>query len=189
MNSQAHWFAIYTAPRAEKQVADRLTKVGIENYLPTQKRLKQWSDRKKWVEEPLFRSYLFVHIAEADYYRVLNTYGVVKYVSFGGQAAVIPDRQIETVRRLLQESSDLEVTHEKLETGAPVEVSAGPLMGTIGELLSYRGEKRVAVKIHTIDSTVLINLPDAYIEPLEDPQKLELLESMRSPKFAHSRKP
>lgn len=183
MENEKKWFAVYTAPKAEKKVSIRLEQQGIDHYLPVQRLLKQWSDRKKWVEEPLFRSYLFVHITEAHYYPVLNTHGVVKFISFGGTAESIPDFQIETIRRLLMESTDIEVTHEVFEPGTPIEVIAGPLMGTLGELISYRGEKRIAVKIHTLDTSVLINIPEPYVVPIRDEQKLALLDSLRTPKF------
>ncbi len=184
MANESKWYALYTSPRAEKKVSLRLEERKVEHYLPLHKTLKQWSDRKKWVEEPLFKSYLFVKISEAQYYDVLNINGVVKYVSFGGKAATVPDRQIETIRRLLMEQVPLEVSYERLQEGAPVEVVAGPLMGTLGELISYRGDKRLAVKIHTIDTTLLVSIPENFIEPIQDQHKLELLDSIRTPKFA-----
>jgi transcriptional antiterminator RfaH len=183
MGLEKKWFAIYTAPRAEKQVAIRLEQLGIENYLPLQKVLKQWSDRRKWVEEPLFRSYLFVKVNESHYYSVLNTLGVVKFIHFGGQAQSIPDFQIETIRRLLMDSTELEVSHRQLAPGTPVEVIAGPLMGTLAELVSMRGESRLAIKILSLDVAVLVNIAGNLIEPITDKHKLELVESLRTPKF------
>ena len=184
MGDECRWYAVYTTPRAEKKVATRLNQSGVKHYLPLQKELKQWSDRRKWVEEPLLKSYVFVNIADSEYHKVLNTAGVVRFVTFGGKAASIPDYQIETLRRLLMQGIELEVLQEHLQPGDPIEVIAGPLMGTLGELVSHRGEKRVAVKIHTLDTSVLINIPEPFIEPLKDPQKLELLDSLRNPKFA-----
>lgn len=184
MVKEKKWYAIYTAPKAEKRVSVRLAEMGIDHYLPIQRLLKQWSDRKKWVEEPLFRSYLFVHIEEKEYFPVLNIQGIVKFISFGGTAASIPDFQIETVRRLLMESTEIEITTESFAPGMPIEVVAGPLMGTLGELISFRGEKRIAVKIHTLDTTVLINIPEEFVAPLRDERKLALLDSLRTPKFA-----
>jgi len=107
----------------------------------------------------------------------------VKFVTFGGQAATIPAYQIETIRRLLMDSNDLEITQEELELGTPIEVIAGPLMGTLGELISIRGEKRIAVKIHTLDTSVLINIPEQFVAPIIDEHKLALLDSLRTPKF------
>lgn len=183
MGLERKWYAIYTTPRAEKQVSLRLTQQNITHYLPVQKVLKQWSDRKKWVEEPLFKSYLFVHIDESRYFHTLNVPGVVKFITFGKKAVAVPDFQIETIRRLLMESHDFEISREVLEPGMPVEVTGGPLMGTIGELISLRGEKRVAVKIQTLETSVLISIAEQFVEPLKDPRKIELLDSMRKPKF------
>ncbi|MDX5319421.1 MAG: UpxY family transcription antiterminator [Bacteroidota bacterium] len=183
MTLEKRWYAIYTAAKAEKKVSTRLLQQGIEHYLPVQRVLKQWSDRKKWVEEPLFRSYLFVHSDESQYYQILNTHGVVKFITFGGKAVPIPDFQIETIRRLLMESTDFEITQEDLTPGDPVEITAGPLMGTLGELIAHRGEQRIAVKILSLDTAVLLNIPEQFVSLVTDAQKLALFESMRSPKF------
>lgn len=184
MPTEAKWFALYTTPRAEKKVSSRLGQMGIVHYLPLTKVLKKWSDRKKVVEEPLFKSYMFVKISEAEYYKVLGTSGVVKFVSFGGQAESIPEDQIMIIKRLLMQELPLTVSYDKLEKGTPVEVIAGPLMGTLGELISQRGESRLAVNIHTIDTSIIISIPENYVEPVTDQHKLELLESLRTPKFA-----
>lgn len=161
-----YWYALYTAPRAEKKVADRFEKEGIEFYLPLTRVLRRWSDRKKWVEEPLFRSYIFVNITEAKYYQVLNTLGVVKFISFSGKAVPIPDNQIELIKMLLAEfPDDLEVA-TNLAPGTAIEIIAGPMMGMRGEMVDYRGEKRASVKIEYINQSVLINIPAGFITPL-----------------------
>jgi transcription antitermination factor NusG len=90
MEHQAHWYAVYTKPRSEKKLADLLNDKGIEAYLPMRRTLKQWSDRKKMVDEPLITSYVFVHVFRKNYFEVLNTPGAVKYIWFCGKPAVIP---------------------------------------------------------------------------------------------------
>ena len=102
--SNKTWFAAYVKSRAEKKVALELEALGIEFYLPLTKKLKQWSDRRKWVEEPLFRSYIFVHIDQSEYFTALNANGVVRYVSFGGKAVAIPEVQIKAIQYYLEES-------------------------------------------------------------------------------------
>lgn len=162
-----HWYAVYTQPRAEKKVAERFYKAGINYYLPIYKQLKKWSDRKKWVEEPLFKSYIFVNISEAEYYKVLNTHGVVRFITFTGKAVEIPEREIDTIKLLLLEYPDeLEVLTDLLP-GTPIEIIAGPMMGVKGELVDYRGEKRASIKVEYINQTVLVNIPSAFISPLE----------------------
>jgi len=162
-SEQKRWYALYTTPRAEKKVAERFERTNISYYLPLQKKLKKWSDRKKWVEEPLFKSYIFVNISEADYFNVLNTYGVVKFVTFSGQAVPIPEREIDTIKKLLMEfPDDLEVV-ENIEPGTPIEVIAGPMMGVKGELVEYRGEKRAAIKVEYVNQIILVNIPSGFI--------------------------
>jgi len=77
MEDPAKWYAVYTKSRTEKKLTGRLNEKGIESYLPLRKTLKQWSDRKKIVEEPLISSYVFVNIQNSRYYDVLNTQGAV----------------------------------------------------------------------------------------------------------------
>jgi transcriptional antiterminator RfaH len=164
--SQPCWFAIYTAPRAEKKVAERFEASGIEYYLPQYKKLKKWSDRKKWVIEPLFKSYIFVKITVANYYNVLNIHGVVRFIAFSGKAVPIPENEIETIKRLLVEyPDDLEVI-ATLMPGTPIEITSGPMMGVKGELVEYRGEKRAAIKVEYINQSVLVNIPAGFISPL-----------------------
>ena len=79
------WFAIYTRPRAEKKVKEQLLKIDIETFLPLRKELRQWKDRKKWVEVPLFTSYIFVRIQVKEYYEIIkNIRDIVKFVTIGG---------------------------------------------------------------------------------------------------------
>ena len=84
------WYAIYTHSRAEKRVSDRLTEAGIETFLPLQKTLRQWSDRKKLVEKPLISSYVFVKVVPREFFTVRKTDGVVKFIMLAGQARCHP---------------------------------------------------------------------------------------------------
>ena len=95
------WFAIYVKSRCEKKVNKQLEDIGVESFLPLITRVKQWSDRKKKVEEPLFRSYLFVHISDGDYYNVLNVNGVVKYICFERKAVEVPENQITAIKCII----------------------------------------------------------------------------------------
>lgn len=157
------WYAAYTKPRNEKKVYARLLEKGIETFLPLQKKLKQWSDRKKMVEEPLFRSYIFVCIEVKDYYNVLNTPGVVRYVTFGGKAAPIPERQIDQVKQLLVQDVEIELLDEAIEPGTSVEIKFGSLKGIIGELVEHLGKKKVVVKIDHVSHSLLVTLPKEYV--------------------------
>ncbi len=155
------WHAIYVHSRAEKKVHVELTLKGIESFLPLQRKLRQWSDRKKWVEVPLISGYVFVHITRWHYDAVLQTDNVMQYVRFEGKAAVIRDQDIEVLKRMLGQSDlEIEITREELQPGMQVEIIAGPMMGVKGELISFRGKNKVALRIPPLGFTVLVESPE-----------------------------
>lgn len=153
------WYACTTKPRAEKAAARELEGAGVEYYLPLLKTRRKWSDRMKWVELPLFRSYIFVRVNSMNYVKVISQYSVVRYVTFEGRAVPIPDDQIETIRLLLNEGAELEVTTEKIAPGEKIVVQAGPLLGLKGELIEYRGKRKVLVQIGELSEGLLVTIP------------------------------
>ena len=160
------WYAVYTKPRWEKKVVELLEEKRIENYLPLQKILKQWSDRKKWVREPLFRSYVFVFIDQEEYLSTLQTSGVVKFVTFEGKAVSIPPIQIEAIRTYVETGEDLVTESVEMKVGDKVKVIRGPLKGLEGKLLSISEKKRVRVMIEGIQQSLLLRIPVSYLEIL-----------------------
>ncbi len=161
------WYALYVKSRTEKKVAIELEAESIEFYLPLEKKLKQWSDRKKWVEEPLFRSYIFVHIQSKDYYRTLYVQGAVKFVSFEGKAVAVPPQQIEAVKLYLDEKEPLHNIDASWETGKEVEVMEGNLIGLKGVLLEAKGKTRVKVEIEVVGSAIILHIPKNKLRLLE----------------------
>jgi len=160
------WFAIYTFPRAEKKIHAELLNKGIEAYLPLLRTLKQWSDRKKWVEEPLFRSYVFVNISESKYFEVLNTPGIVRYVTFEGKAVPVPEQQIEAIRYYLSNEDPPGESPGDLTPGKTVEVMKGPLRGLRGELTEISGRHKVKVEISAIGQSILVTIPLSHLKIL-----------------------
>lgn len=157
------WYAIYTKSRNEKKLATNLEAKDIEVYLPLLKTLKQWSDRKKWVEIPLFRSYLFVHILDKDYLDVLQTDGVVRFVTFRNERIPIPENQILAVRSYLEEDDPVNIENLEYLPGDRVEVSRGPLRGLLGVLVEVKGKQRVMVEIESLGQRLILNLPKSII--------------------------
>src|SRR4249919_618677 len=104
-----HWFAVYTKPRWEKKVAGLLDEKGIENYCPLNKVVKQWSDRKKVVMEPIFKSYVFVRVPEAEKWELRSINGIINFVYWLGKPARVKDEDIDTIRKFLHEFSDIQV--------------------------------------------------------------------------------
>jgi transcription antitermination factor NusG len=153
------WHVIKTRSRAEKKVHADFKAQEIESFLPLQKKLRQWKDRKKWVEMPVISGYCFVHINRKDYEKVLRTNNVVGYIKFEGKPACIPDEQIEYLKKMLGQSEfEIEVSHENFEPGKQVEIIDGPLVGIRGELLSCRGKNRFLLRIHQINAVYSVEI-------------------------------
>ena len=158
------WYPVYTRARAEKKVHTWLLKHDIECYLPLKKVLRQWSDRKKWVSVPLFSSYVFVKIDMSEYHEVLNTPGVARFVWFEGRAVPIPVKQIITIQLLLEGDIDLESVDEMFLKGDNLMIDYGPMKGISGELVNYRGKKKILIRINEIGKNLIIEVPLSYIK-------------------------
>ena len=159
-----HWYAAYTKSRSEKKVLARLSEAGFQAYLPIRRRRHQWSDRLKWVEEPLISSYIFIRVNEKEYYDAINTPGLVCYVTFEGKAAAIPDRQIDLLKLLLNEGAEMEVSNERFAPGQKIIVVSGTLVGMQGEMVEYRGRKKVLVRLGDTGTNLLITVSLDLIE-------------------------
>ena len=165
---ETKWYAVYTRPRFEKQVLKELLDQGIEAYLPLIKTMRQWSDRKKMVEIPLFSSYVFVHIDRNYYDRVLQTHGVVKYITFEGKAATIPPDQIDNLKIIVDSNEKIETTWETRHKGDNVIVTAGSLKGLKGELITEGNRKKVLVRIQGIDQNLTVEVHSSLIETIRE---------------------
>jgi transcription antitermination factor NusG len=158
------WYPVYTHPRAEKKACEALLKKGIETYLPLRRQLKQWSDRKKWIAEPFIKSYLFVNIAEHDQAEVLMTKGISRFIYFGGKITPMPGRQIDDLKLLMASALELEITEENLLPGERIMLKAGPLKGMTGEIISYRSQKQLALRLENLGCSVIIYVSASLID-------------------------
>ena len=165
---KTNWYAVYTRPRFEKQVLKGLVDQGIEGYLPLIKTMRQWSDRKKMVEVPLFSSYVFVHINRSSYDQVLQTHGVVKYITFEGKAATIPSDQIDNLKIIIDSNEKVETTWESRRKGDQVIVTAGSLKGLKGELITEGNRKKVMIRIQGIDQNLTVEVHSSLIEAIRE---------------------
>ncbi len=160
------WYPIYTRSRAEKKTQTELEKKNIITYLPLKKVEKQWSDRKKIIEEPLLKSYLFVYISFKEYTEVIMTYGVSRFIYFSGSIASIPDKQIEDLRLLLSSGIDLEVSEHDFAAGEKILIKAGPFKGILAELVSLKNGKKIVLRLQNLGYSIEIKTSLAYIEKL-----------------------
>jgi transcriptional antiterminator RfaH len=165
-SSEEKWYALYTRPRAEKLVYQRLVEQGVETFLPLQKTYRKWSDRKKLVERPLLSSYIFVKTKSKNFPIVYKTLGVVKFVSFEGQPVSIPQNQIDNLRLLINSDAEIEISSENFTKGDNVEVVSGSLVGLTGELIKIGGKKRVVVRIDRLDQNLVLTIPVSFLKKI-----------------------
>jgi transcription antitermination factor NusG len=155
------WYAIYTKPRHEKKVHVLLTEKDIETFLPLITRKRQWKDRKKNVEMPLFSSYLFVNFEYKYRFDVLETDGVVKIINFNGVPAVVPEWQIESLRQMLTFPKTVQL-ETYIRPGEIVEVTEGPMQGMRGTVVTRKNSNRLVLTIEGIMQSVSVEV-DEYI--------------------------
>ena len=159
------WIVVRSKPRSEKVAHNELVKKNIEAYLPLLKERRKWSDRKKWVEFPLFSSYLFARIDIKDSIFVLQTQGVNTIVKFGKQIAIVQNSVIEAIRLAMEGGYQLEPVEYFVE-GNQVEVIAGPMKGVKGIVAKLKGQNRLIIKIDAIQQALSIQIESKFIRNL-----------------------
>ncbi len=154
-----NWLVFYTKSRQEKKVNDLLHRRGFEVFLPMQKVMRQWSDRKKKVEVPLFNSYIFVRETEDKIPSILQTPGVAWNIRHNNKPAILQARELETIKRFLESGLLLESQQlENLQAGDPVEVIDGPLKGMVGYLIKTHAGDKFTVALESIGQSLLVRL-------------------------------
>ena len=158
---QLQWYAAYTFPKFEKKVHLELINRNVEAYLPLQKVFRQWSDRIKKIEVPLFPNYIFIKTEDVESRELVRIHGISNFVSFEKKPATISDEDITIIRKL--ESENLEVEPSLVE-GTLVKVIRGPLAGLRGRLYSRKGKFRFGVRVDMIKQSLSVEIPAAYVE-------------------------
>lgn len=167
MDHSYRWYPVYTNSRAEKKAFQELQKRNIEVFLPLRKEWKQWSDRKKLVEEPLFKSYIFVRISTKEQATVLMTHGVSRFLYFSGKVAVMPDKQMEDLKLMLATGEELELIEHDVAPGEKVLINAGPFQGMIAELVSIKNKRSLILNLESLGYAIQVKTSMAYITPLK----------------------
>ena len=164
------WHALYVRSRCEKKVLSQLEDMGIQAYLPLISKVKQWSDRLKKVQEPLFKSYVFVFSNDKQYISILNVYGVVKFVCFEKEAVVVPENQILAIKKFVSEYENGEEykmnNDEELKVGQMVRIINGPMKGLTGRLDTIRNKRHLIVYIDVVGQCIPVHIPRAKVEPV-----------------------
>ncbi len=159
----ASWYALYTAPRHEKFVADQIDRQGIACFLPLYRSVRRWKDRRKELAMVLFPGYVFVRMALQNRVRVLQLPGAVRLVGFNGQPAALPPEEIEDLRTRLSGSTNIE-PHPYLSAGRRVRVRSGPLRGLEGIIVRTKERCRIVLTIHLIMRSVAVEVDEGDVE-------------------------
>lgn len=179
MNTNFAWYAVYTKPRWEKKVAELLNRRRIDNYCPLNKVERQWHDRKKIIEEPLFTSYVFVHINDAQQLDVRKTDGVLNFVYWLGKPAVIRTNEIEAIRDFLEDHHNVRLEKTKVAPKDMVRVVRGPLIGQEGNVLEVYNQK-AKVFLPSLGYCLVADLGRDHIQVIQKTEEIFYKESVAS---------
>lgn len=160
------WYAIYCRPRWEKKVDKLLKEKGIESYCPLNKIRRKWSDRIKLVEEPLFKSYIFVQVDETEHTDVRRVTGVINFVYWNGKPAIVKDKEIKAIMAFLDEHENVIITPIEVAVGQKVKIVAGPLMDNEAEVLDV-SRKAVKVIIQSLNYQLVAYIDKSKIENIK----------------------
>jgi transcription antitermination factor NusG len=163
----AKWFAIYTKPRWEKKVNQLLIDKGVECYCPLNKVKRNWSDRTKTIEEPLFKSYVFVKVTEEERTKVRLTNGVVNFVYWNGKPAIVREKEIQTIKLFLDEHENVQVRPMELTVQQRVLITSGTFMDLTATVLDVR-KKEVKVSIDSLGYELVALIDKNKIAVLDD---------------------
>lgn len=153
------WYVLYTKPRNEKKVTLRLKEKGITVFCPLKEEVRQWSDRKKKVSEPVFRSYIFVQLTDykTEHVEVLTTPGSVRFLWWNGKPGVVREQEIMAIKDFLNDYKDAEIT-VSFKEGERITVKEGPLMDVQGNIITIRGNMAV-LYLHSMGLNMTAKLP------------------------------
>lgn len=165
LNAELQWVAVYTKSRTEKKVLEKFVKAGYVCYLPMHRELHKWSDRNKWVEVPLFKSYVFVKITDTDVSNIRNIDEVVAIISFGGKIAIVPDSEINAIKRILAEENEFVVkSQSSLRKNSHVRVIGGPFKDMEGVLLNNCKDGNFSVQIEALSASIVMTIDRQLLE-------------------------
>ena len=153
-------------------MAKLLEEKGIENYCPLNKVVKQWSDRKKIVLEPIFKSYIFVRVEEANKWDLKKINGIINFVYWLGKPARIKDEEIKTIKKFLNEFVDIQIDQlQQLQINSKVRIKQGVLMNYNGVLVELSGS-RARVRIESMGIQLSAQFDKKNLEAISEFQKV-----------------
>jgi transcriptional antiterminator RfaH len=163
----AGWYLIYTKPRHEKKIHAHLQELNLNSFLPTRKVLRTWHDRKKYIDEPLFPSYVFVHLTDGKgYYEVMNSDGYLHYVRLGKEVARVSDSVIENIKLVVNHTEEIEVSVTRFQPGRQLVISQGALTGLSCEVVRVDDKQKLLVRVELLQRNILLTFPSEHLMPI-----------------------
>jgi transcriptional antiterminator RfaH len=160
------WYLIYTKPRHERKVHTHLTEMNINSFLPTRKVLRIWHDRKKFVDEPLFPSYVFLYLTDIqNYYAGIDAEGSLYYVKSGKDIARVSETVVNNIKLVAGEAKDLEVSESRFRPGSKLVIRHGALTGLSCEAVDYNSKRRLLVRVDLLQRNILLEMPEDHLMP------------------------
>jgi len=151
---------MYTRPRHEKTVSRRLSELNIKGYLPVTKTLRTWCDRKRFIEAPLFPSYVFVYLESMLHYNSgLDIEGVLHYVRFGKEVVRVSESIISNIQLIAEHGKDVEVSSEYFQPGQQLFIQRGPLTGLSCEIVRINGGQKILIRVNLLQRNLLLTMP------------------------------
>jgi transcription antitermination factor NusG len=171
LSSEIHWYAVSVCSRREKQCFALLSRKGIETFLPLQKQLRKWSDRKKEVEMPLFPGYIFVKINPSMRIEVLSTPGIVRFIRFGGEDTPVPEVQIKAIHTALLMPTSVEIVDIIILPGEEVYISSGPFKGNYARLVRHNGKGKLQLIMEHVNKSFLLEIGRTRVQHIQTDDK------------------
>jgi transcriptional antiterminator RfaH len=158
------WYLIYTRPRHEKKVHNRLNEMNIASFLPVRKRLQTLQDRKKIINEPLFPSYVFIYLNDMqNYYDGIDADGSLHYVKTGKEIAMVRESVVNNIKLLVNEAEDLEISDKRFMPGQRLVISQGSLTGLSCEIVQSDNKEKLLVRVDLLQRNILLSVPKEHL--------------------------
>ena len=141
-----------------------LQEIGFKTYVPIHNELRNWKDRKKWIEVPLFRSYVFIYTDYKSRHYAFKVQGIVKYVTIGNDNAKLRDGEIEKIEQICNSNEKITIEYDKLEIGQKVLIIDGPLLGLEGYVFENGGNKRVGINIQGLNCFASVQIDSTKVK-------------------------
>ncbi len=154
-----NWYALYVNARHEKKIVNKLIEDAVHAYTPINKKLQQWSDRKKWIEFPLISGYIFVYIDLINKDKVLQTHGVLGFIKFEGKEAVIKEKDIAILKSVELCGYDASSELIGVELNQHVKIIQGNLKGLEGKIIQVQNENFVKIELTSIKQSIIVKVP------------------------------